>query len=96
VDRVVDDVHCLVAPDGQRLAQTFAGLGGPDGEEDDPEATPFSANWAACSTAYSSSSDRRPSTPARSTVRSGANFQVAVGSGTYLTRTTIFMRDDLP
>ena len=40
--------------------------------------------------------ERRPSTPARSTVRSGANFQVAVGSGTYLTRTTIFMRDDLP
>ena len=51
----------------------------------------FSLIWSACSTAYSSSSDSRPSTPTRSTVLSDSNCRSAVASGTYFTQTTMFM-----
>ncbi|CAB4726077.1 unannotated protein [freshwater metagenome] len=52
----------------------------------------FSLIWRACSTAYSSSSDRSPSTPTRSTVLSDSNCRSAVASGTYFTQTTMFIR----
>ena len=51
----------------------------------------FSLIWSACSTAYSSSSDSRPSTPTRSTVLSSSKCRSPVASGTYFTQTTIFM-----
>ena len=51
----------------------------------------FSLSWRACSTAYSSSSDRSPSTPTRSTVLSSSNCRSAVASGTCLTQTMMFM-----
>ena len=51
----------------------------------------FSFSWRACSTAYSSSSESRPSTPTRSTVLSDSKWRSAVASGTYFTQTTMFM-----
>src|ERR671910_573237 len=50
-----------------------------------------SAIVSASSTAYSSSSERMPSTPARSVVLSSENVRSAEASGTCFTRTTIFM-----
>src|SRR5207237_9914567 len=57
--------------------------------------TPDSTTCSACSTAYSSSSESRPGTAARSTVESAANLRGAVASGTCLTRTTIFKNSSL-
>ncbi len=51
----------------------------------------FSVICRACSTAYSSSSDSRPSTPTRSTVPSDSKCRSAVASGTCFTQTTMFM-----
>src|SRR5260370_3359334 len=53
----------------------------------------FSTTCSACSTAYSSSSLRRPSTAARSTVRSAAKDRSLAASGTCFTSTTIFKAD---
>ncbi len=43
----------------------------------------------ACSTPYSSNSERSPSTESRSVVRSSAKRRSPVASGTYFTQTTI-------
>ncbi len=54
--------------------------------------SPASTIFRASSTAYSSSSDSRPSTFSRSVVLSDAlNVRSAWASGTYLTQTTMFM-----
>ncbi len=82
----------LSPPMARALRSPSTALAGPTVRKTTSDAVPASWRRAACSTAYSSSSESRPSTAPRSRVRSGANFHVAVGSGTYLTRTTIFMR----
>ena len=94
-DRVVDDVDALVGTHLQRLAHRVDGLLGADAQRGDLDlarrSPAFSLSWRACSTAYSSSSDRSPSTPTRSTVLSSSNLRSAVASGTCLTQTMMFM-----
>ena len=57
--------------------------------------SPSSATRRACSTAYSSSSDSRPSVASRSTVWSAAKPRSPVASGTCFTSTRIFMPSPL-
>ena len=75
-DRVVDDVDALVGAHLQRLADRVDGLLGADASARSPStssaSSAFSLIWSACSTAYSSSSESRPSTPTRSTVLSSS------------------------
>ena len=83
----------LSAPIRSALRMASAACSGPTVRtvtEDSPSAA--CAIFSASSTAYSSSSDSRPSTPTRSVVLSASvNVRSDWASGTYLTQTTMFM-----
>ena len=81
----------LFAPIASALRNALLAAAGPTVSATTSASRPASTSRTACSTAYSSNSLSRPSTASRSRVKSEAKLQVLVGSGTYLTGTTIFI-----